>query len=238
MNSRPIPFIPLALIFALGIGFAGYFVGDGIRNRNTSERSVSVKGLCEREVDATVAIWKLSFSVSGNTLPQLQAELQKVTATIKSFLTAQGFPSEELSLLPPSITDTAIQFVSKEQERPKDRYLANAAILLRTEKVALIKPAIGQSQSLIEKGVILSGSGYDNSVQFLFDRLNDIKPEMIEEATQRAREAAEKFAHDSKTSLGPIRRASQGWFNINDRDSGTPERKVVRVIVDIDYLLK
>ena len=68
--------------------------------------------------------------------------------------------------------------------------------------------------------------------------LNKIKPQMIEEATRNAREAAEKFAKDSESRLGKIKKASQGQFSISDRDPNTPYIKNVRVVTTIDYLLE
>lgn len=61
---------------------------------------------------------------------------------------------------------------------------------------------------------------------------------MIEEATKNARASAEKFAQDSGSSLGKIRRANQGQFSITDRDSNTPYIKSVRVVTTVEYFLK
>jgi hypothetical protein len=67
---------------------------------------------------------------------------------------------------------------------------------------------------------------------------------MIAEATARARESAEQFARDSRTSLGGIRRANQGVFEILPRDQaqGITEAsqivKTVRVVSTVDYLLR
>jgi len=83
-------------------------------------------------------------------------------------------------------------------------------------------------------GVLLSGGCQPN---YIYDQLNEVKPSMIQEATKNARLAAEQFARDSQTSLGKLRSASQGWFQVEDRDAATPERKLVRVVVDVDYEL-
>jgi hypothetical protein len=76
-----------------------------------------------------------------------------------------------------------------------------------------------------------------SQVQYLFTELNSIKPQMIEEATKNAREAAEKFAIDSDSKVGKIKRATQGMFSINDRDMNTPYRKIVRVVTTVEYYL-
>jgi hypothetical protein len=81
-------------------------------------------------------------------------------------------------------------------------------------------------------GVLLTGSCQPN---YVYNQLNEIKPAMIQEATKNARIAGEQFSRDSQTSLGKLRNASQGWFQVENRDDATPERKVVRVVVDVNY---
>ena len=61
---------------------------------------------------------------------------------------------------------------------------------------------------------------------------------MIEEATKNARAAAQKFAEDSDSTLGKIRRANQGQFSIYDRDSNTPQMKRIRIVTTVEYYLK
>ena len=60
---------------------------------------------------------------------------------------------------------------------------------------------------------------------------------MIEEATREARVVAEKFAADSDSVLGKIKRASQGQFTIEDRDKNNPHVKQVRVVSTVEYYL-
>ena len=88
---------------------------------------------------------------------------------------------------------------------------------------------------LISEGVQLSGR---NEPVYVFDKLNDIKPAMIQEATKNARIAASQFAMDSDVALGKLRTANQGWFQVEDRDAATPERKVIRVVVEVVYEVK
>ncbi len=61
---------------------------------------------------------------------------------------------------------------------------------------------------------------------------------MIEGATKNARIASDQFARDSQTRLGKLRTASQGWFQVENRDGATPERKTVLVVVDVNYEVK
>ena len=47
-----------------------------------------------------------------------------------------------------------------------------------------------------------------------------------------------KFAKDSDSELGKIKRAYQGQFSIEDRDANTPYIKRIRVVTTIDYSLE
>ena len=91
---------------------------------------------------------------------------------------------------------------------------------------------------LLKQGIAISANDYDTRVQYEFTSLNKIKPQMIEEATKNAREAAEKFAKDSDSKLGKIKNASQGLFTIEDRDPSTPYIKKVRVVTSVDFFLE
>jgi uncharacterized protein len=85
-------------------------------------------------------------------------------------------------------------------------------------------------------GVTLIRS-YEYNTQYLFTQLDEVKPEMIAEATRDARRAADEFAEDSGAEVGGIRRAQQGYFSIEDRDAFSPEHKKIRVVTSIDYFL-
>jgi hypothetical protein len=98
----------------------------------------------------------------------------------------------------------------------------------------------------VNAGVVLSSGGEygGGGPTFVFSGLNALKPQMIAEATARAREAAEQFARDSKTGVGPIRQASQGVFEILPRDQapGISQEsqvvKTVRVVSTVEYSLR
>ena len=221
-----------SLLLASGIAAAGIFVGNGIAGRNSTARSVSVKGLSEREVPASIAIWTIGYSASGDDVAQINSKLQESTKAVIAFLKQSGFDETELAVQPPAMRDTRMEARDKDSPAPPERYRGNQSVLLRSSKVDLIKPALASASNMMMGGVILSGGAQPT---YLFNQLNDIKPGMIQEATKNARVAAEQFSRDSQTALGKLRNASQGWFQVEDRDAATPERKTVRVVVEVEY---
>ena len=88
-----------------------------------------------------------------------------------------------------------------------------------------------------KKGIVFTGGDYQSQTEYIFTRLNEVKPEMIEEATRKAREVAQKFAADSESTLGKIKKAYQGQFSINPRDKNNLHIKRVRVVSTVEYYL-
>ena len=224
--------IVAALLVAIGLAAAGYFVGQGISERNAGRRIISVKGLSEREVPASVATWTIGYSANGNELSEINKKLADSTKAVVAFLKEAGFAEGDMAVQPPSLQDTTMEAREKDVPPPPERYKAYQSVLLRTSKVDLIKPALASASNLMISGVLLSGKSEPN---YIFNQVNEIKPQMIEEATKNARIAAEQFSRDSQTTLGKLRNATQGWFQVENRDAATPERKVVRVVVDVEY---
>jgi hypothetical protein len=232
MSSNRISHIPAAFLIAIGLAAAGFFIGEGISGRNSARRTISVKGLSEREVPASVATWTVGYSATGNELGAINKKLADDTKAVLAFLKGAGFEEADMAVQPPAVRDTSMDERGKDSPPPPERYSASQSVLLRTAKVDAIKPALASASNLMVSGVLLSGKAEPN---YIYNQLNDIKPAMIQEATKNARIAAEQFSRDSQTTLGKLRNASQGWFKVDNRDDATPERKVVRVVVDVEY---
>jgi hypothetical protein len=235
VTCRQISLILSALLLAVGVATAGFFIGEGISNRNSGRRIISVKGLSEREVPASVATWTIGYNATGNDLDEINKKLGNSTKAVVEFLKERGFDQKDLAVQPPAIHDTSMDQRQKDVPPPPERFSAHQSALLRTSKVDEIKPALASASNLMISGVLLSGGLQPN---YIFNQLNEIKPGMIQEATKNARIAADQFARDSQTTLGKLRNASQGWFQVENRDEATPERKTVRVVVDVEYEVK
>ena len=99
----------LGVCILLGLSSLGYLLGQAAIEYRAHERSVTVKGLAEREVVADVVIWPIAFSEAGNDLSGLYQALEKATDSIKGYLRAQGVADSDISVSPPAITDKLAQ---------------------------------------------------------------------------------------------------------------------------------
>jgi hypothetical protein len=227
----------LGVTIGLGLIIMGATVSRAVYKLRAGQRYVTVKGLAEREVDADLVNWPLTFEVTSNDLIELQKGVDAKRQIVDAFLAQAGFVESEISQSAPRIRDTQSEVQYGQQTPPKFRYVAQTTVLLRTIKVPLVKQTVEKSPELIGKGVVLVGENYGRTIEYLFTGLNEIKPVMIQEANKNARVAAEQFAKDSGSKVGKIKTASQGLFTITDRDMNSPDKKQVRVVTTVEYYL-
>jgi hypothetical protein len=228
-------------IFAIGLTTSGYALGDGLRRSKMAEhRSVTVRGVSERNVTADLATWSVHFSHEGTELGPVQQSVDRQASAIRAFFQRAGFRPDE-------ITDSDVALV-REQPRDRDgkpvgpqKLTVSRSIQLRTTDVMKARAAYSRQAELLRDGVELSGT----SITYTFTGLNNLKPQMIAEATRNARASAEQFARDSGVDVGRIKTASQGYFSVGARDGedcddcgssgGSSPFQKVRVVTTVDY---
>ena len=227
--------IPAALI-AVAIVILGFSLKNGIETFAFRDRVVSVRGLAEREVKANKVTWPIVCKQVGNVLPAIYNEIQSTNTAIIKFLKDNGISDDEISVNAPEIIDMQ---TDRYNNNPMPfRYNITQVIVVVSDNVDLVRKLISRQMELLKDGIAITDGGYQYQVKYEYTDLNTIKPEMIAEATAKAREAGEKFATDSQSRLGKIKTASQGQFSIEDRDENTPYLKKVRVVSSIQFFLE
>ncbi|HEY9090898.1 SIMPL domain-containing protein [Parasphingorhabdus sp.] len=222
-----------ALLLMVGMVVGGYLLGDGLLRSKMADRSVTVRGLAEREVTADLATWTIAYSAQSTNLAEAQADIDADTAAIGKFFTELGFEADALR---PTGAN-----VSQYSSNGIPQYTIRQRLSLRTNDIDKAQAAVARQFDLVRRGVVLEdGSG----MSYSFTKLDEIKPPMVAEATKDARKSAEQFAEDSGTDVGGIKSATQGYFSIEARDgdgggygvSDTPYKKV-RVVTTVNFYL-
>ena len=241
MSESPLKLFVAALLIAVGLTLGGYFIGQGFIEGRLNDRFVTVRGLAETDVQANLAIWPMRFVATGNNLSEVHAQLTSDANKVVQFFVRHGLSENSIELQSLEVTDLLAQAY---RSGPMDsRFILTQILVARTENVNLIAAASQKVSELVDAGVVLSAEYGSSGPVYLFTGLNDVKPEMIAEATVNARLAAEQFAADAGSRLGGIRRATQGLFQILPRDNApdTMEHKQInktlRVVTTVEYYL-
>ena len=215
-------------VLAIGIALGGFFIGDGIY-RAMSGRTVTVKGLAERDVVADTAVWNIKINGVGGDLTVLQQEIDNDISEIHTFLTDAGFAPSDAEL---------------KNQQNDGRYVIETGVKVRSHNVELVDSVSRRMGELVRRGITIT-EDYSGPI-YIFNGLNDIKISMIEQATKNATAAGQQFAKDADAHLGKIKSANQGVFSIESRDPtdswSSNERqainKKVRVVATITFYLK
>lgn len=220
-----------AAVVAIGIALGGLFIALGINKVAVKDRAVTVKGLSTQDVKADYVVWPLSFGLMGNDLQYVYGEISDMQEVVRKFLISKGFKDAEIKEGNTSVTNNWASYYG---EKPEYHYTINTSVVISTANVDLVIANHGCQTELLSKGYIINSDEW--AIDYQYNGLNELKPQMIEEATKNARAVAQKFAEDSNSKLGGIRRASQGQFSVED-DNYQPWIKHVRVVTTLDYFL-
>lgn len=225
-----------AALLAVSVVILGLCIKGGIDRIADRDRQVTVRGLCEKEVQANKVTWPVVTKEMGNDLPTIYDNIQKNNQALLAFFKQNGIEESEISVNAPQVTDNMAN--SYDANRVVYRYSVTNVMVITSSKIDKIRSLMTKQAELLRQGIAVVAGDWNYPTTYEYTDLNSIKPEMIATATANARQAADKFAADSHSNLGKIKTASQGQFSIGDRDQYTPFIKTVRVVTYITYELK
>ncbi|TYC57225.1 SIMPL domain-containing protein [Marinobacter sp. BW6] len=231
-----------SLILGISAIISAALIGNGLTDLRTGDRYVTVKGVAEREVSADLALWPIRFVATGASLSGAQDKARSSRDAIMAFLKLQAIDEDAVELQRLDVTDTRAN--PYQANNGEQKFIISQTLMVRSTDIDRIRQAAQAVSELVDSGVVLSSDYGPSGPTYLFNRLNDIKPEMIAEATASAREAAAQFAQDAQAELGGLRRANQGVFQILARDQapgimeGQQPVKTVRVVSTVEYYLR
>jgi len=224
------------LAIGLGLVGGGYFVSRTMVN-SALVNTADVKGLAERTVNADQAIWQIGFKVSNGDAKTGYAEVAANATVIRQFLADNGFPAEAILGGPTTVSEN--EFRDPNGAVIEKRYDIVSSVIVTTANVKAVDAAYQKAGDLIAAGLLLT----DSQPCYVFAGLNAIKPEMLREAAQNARVAADEFAKNAGVAVGSIRSATQGGFEVRDLNTGeygSDDRsiaKTVRVVTNVTFYL-
>ncbi|MGD8941399.1 MAG: SIMPL domain-containing protein [Gammaproteobacteria bacterium] len=228
----------LGIFVAVGVALAGYFVSQTLYNAKVALNTAEAKGLAERRVMADRANWNISFYVEGKSrdqIPGLYQQAEQHQQTIVGLLKDNGFDDNEIEK---GVLDYNYQeYRDDKQQLVDQRHTLLGSISIETEKVELVGKVRAVMNKLIAQGINIQ----NQAPAYRFTKLNEIKPDMLREATKNARIAANEFAENAGVKVGGIRDARQGNFFVRDagEEYGDTARieKDVRVVTTITFYL-
>jgi uncharacterized protein len=251
-NENRIVFLAAVIIsisLLVGLTLGGYFIGKGVARFKSDTRTVTVKGLVEKEVKADQAIWVLSFRRAGEDIRDTHTKISFDRDATIAFLKNQGFKDGDISRQPTRTIDKFAREYGQNQVNERLRYVVTSSLRVTTTNIDLVTKALGATEELLKSGVLLDGQQGEGTAnpRYVVTTFNALRPQLLAEATKNARLTAQQFASDSGAQVGRIRSANQGMIQIfgsdgNDESApysptSTPLKKI-RVVSTFEFELK
>ena len=210
--------IIIGVCLLVGFSIGGYFIGKGGARFKSETRTVTVKGLVEKEVKADQAVWTLRFRRASEDLKDGHAKISADRETALAFLKNQGFKDEEISRQPTRTLDKLAREYGQTQATERLRYVVTSSLVVTSANVDLVTKALGATEELLKAGVLLDGQEGPANPRYVITTFNALRPQLLADATKNARLTAQQFASDSGATIGKIRSANQGAIQIFGTD--------------------
>jgi hypothetical protein len=231
----------LGLTLALGLIVSAFVVSRSLERIKLAGDKIMVKGYAEEKVVSDAGTWRGTVTVRASDLQAGYRELEKDTARVKRILEAAAGDGAAVSVA--SVTTRTVYETGPGgvQSGRVAGYELERGFEYSSSDIKLIGRIAGEASSLISEGVNINSF----PPQYFFSDLNAVKVRLIGAATKDAQLRAEQFAANSGVTVGPLRSASQGVFQITrpnstdtadygSYDTSTVE-KVVKAVVTVEY---
>jgi hypothetical protein len=245
-----------AIVIGIAIVITAFILGKSFKNRNENLDSISVIGLGTKDFVSDEILWSGSFTTNNSDIKEAYNKIISDQKIVRDFFIGKGFKANEF-------TFGAVNFQKKFKEIRKENpentyqtqyeqvfvgYEATQTISFSAKKnpdmMKRIEDVSSKTSELINSGIELSS----NSIQYTFSDLPSLKQSLIEKATKDASERANKIVNTADGSIGKLKSASMGVFQITGQGSTEDDsyggindtfskNKTARITVRLQYEL-
>jgi uncharacterized protein len=231
----------LGLALGLGLVAAAGLVSRSLERIKLAGDKITVKGYAEEKVLSDAGTWRATVTVRAGDLQSGYRALEADTARVRALLETVAGASAAVSVSSVAARPQYEMGPGGMQTGRISGYELDRNFELSSTDVALIGRVAAEASSLISEGVSINSW----PPQYFYNDLNEVKVRLIGAATRDAQLRAEQFAAGSGVTVGPLRSASQGVFQITrpnstetadygSYDTSTVE-KVVKAVVTVEY---
>lgn len=236
-----------AIIFSIAIVIAAWFLGNSYVDRANPDGTISVTGAGSENFTSDLIVWEGRFSQMSENLETAYNQLNRDKNTVKSYLIEKGIKEENI------VFNSVQTDEQREQKYQNGNYVGSIfkgyqltqSVKIEFNDVELIESVSREITELLNKGVQFNST----PPRYYYTKLADLKIEMISKATEDARVRAEKIAENSGGTLGELKSANMGVFQITGQNSGedyswsgayntADKRKTASITMRLEYEIK
>lgn len=233
--------IIFTLTLPIAVVFSTHLARKSFERVKMDGQTVTVKGYAELPITSDRAEWSTAIVERNPDMTEAYAGLERNRQILLQYLASRGFRDTSVELGPVSIRELKKRDTKGNYTNDIEYFVVRQSFSIASDDVQRIAKAARGAGDLISDGMNLDSS----SPRYLYTKLDEKKLEMLEGATANARERAQLLVVGSGNTLGPLRSASQGVFQItpafsNDVSGGgyndtSSLDKVIKAVVTVEY---
>lgn len=205
----------IACVMILTTGFVGY-------KKSSGGSGLTATGSASCDFESDLIVWRGSFSAYGMTTKDAYEVIKNDAEVVKEYLLNCGIDEEELVF---SSVDISQRYRTEYDENGNyvrdepDGYNLYQSLTVTSGDIDKVELVSRDITTLIESGVEFSSY----SPEYYCTRLDEVKLELIEKATENAKQRIDILAEGSGSRAGELKSASLGVFQITAKNSGSGE---------------
>jgi hypothetical protein len=204
----------IGLAFIIGL----FIIGNAYKSRSKAMETISVTGSAEKDFVSDLIVWKGSYSRKSMDLKSAYAQLKEDENTIRAYLSGKGIQNNEMVFSSVNI-NKEFNYKTDENGRSLGQEFSGfnltQNVRIESSNVDKIDQISREATELIEKGIEFNSS----SPLFYYTKLTEIKMDLLAKASADGKQRAEIIAKNSGSSLGKLKNANLGVFQITGKNS-------------------
>jgi hypothetical protein len=232
MNTDKLPgktvLVGVCIVVAIGIFSLGMYasVKTGVEGflayKSAATGGISATGSATRDFLSDLAVWSGSFSARSGSTQEAYAIIKEHSDIVKQYLLDNGVTEDAFSF---RAVDIAQQYAAEYND--EGMYIGERFDgYLLTQRVDISSPDVDNVELLSRSITQLIDEGVDfkpESPAYYYTKLDELKLEMIEQATQNAKQRVDILAENSGSKAGKLLNANLGVFQIMAQNSPLDE---------------
>ncbi|MBI5373107.1 MAG: SIMPL domain-containing protein [Sphingobacteriales bacterium] len=236
------------VIIALAIVTGVLLLGNAYKYKYKATETISVTGLAETNFVSDQIVWTGNYSRKTMDLKSAYAQLKEDESRIRKYLQGKGVTTTEMVFSAISIDK---EFSTRYDENGRitgndfTGYNLKQNVTVDSKDIEKVEKISREVTELIESGIEFNSS----SPSYYYTKLSELKIDLLAKASADAKQRAETIAKNSGSSLGAIRKANMGVFQITGQNSDedysyggafntSSKNKTASITIKIDYAVK
>ena len=200
----------VAAVLGISIVLASLIFGLFFFESRKPQQTISVVGIASKQYEADTVKWSLTLTerTGLEDLPGGRRRLHESLQELIAFLNGKGVKSEQISIIPPNVYElygsNGVEGYRLEQEM----YIISRDIDNIDDLALNVIPVLDRDINI-----------YRTQLEYFYSNIDELKKNMVADATQNARERALEMLKGTEVSLGKLRSLRQGVFQITQPHS-------------------